>query len=456
MKPLKLSEIAAAVGGELNQSLLADTLCYGVSFDTRSIEKGMLFVPIRGVRDGHDFLAQAVEKGAVCVFSEIETNLPTIYVKDAKRAMGDLAAHYIGLFPHLKVVGITGSCGKTSTKDMIGAVCSQVFNIVKTIGNFNNDIGMPITIFDIDEDTEVAVLEMGMNNRHEISRLSKIARPDIAVITNIGVAHIENLGSREEIFNAKSELFDGLKPNGAAFLHGDDDFLPRHKSRENTWFYGDCALSSYIPQNVVDNGLDGHNYDVVLRSGEKVSICVPAPGLHMLTNSLAAVAVGEHLGMTGEEIAAGIAAYKPTGMRMDVRKNPSGMRIIADCYNANPDSMLAALEVLAAEKSDRGAKGVVAVLGDMRELGEDCAKMHYQIGEKAAKLGIDKIVAIGQQGAVHIFRGAADARAHAIHFDTKENFLRKAQSLLSPEDTVLVKASRGMRFEDIVEFLEKI
>ncbi|MCL2753627.1 MAG: UDP-N-acetylmuramoyl-tripeptide--D-alanyl-D-alanine ligase [Defluviitaleaceae bacterium] len=456
MKPLKIIDIARAVGGELNNPAIAEDYISGVSFDTRSIKKGMLFVPLKGARDGHEFLQTAINAGAVCVFSEQPTDLCAIYVDDAKKAMGDLAHYYIGLFPELKVIGITGSSGKTSTKDMVAAVLSQKYNVVKTIGNFNNDIGMPITIFDIDETTQVAVLEMGMNNRHEITRLSLIARPDIAIITNIGVAHIENLGSREEIFNAKSELFDGLKSSGIAILHGDDDFLPRHRDRGDVIYYGVSPLSSYAPQNAADNGLDGFSYDVMLKSGEKISVCVPSPGYHMLTNSLAAVACGEHLGLTPAQIVAGIAAYKPTGMRMDIRRAVCGARIIADCYNANPDSMKAALEVLSAENDT-----TIAILGDMRELGENSKAMHYEIGKAAVRLGIDIIVCIGED-AKHIYEGAryenrlGDTASQILHCGNKEEFFAMTNNLIAGGTTVLVKASRGMRFEEIVEHLEKI
>ncbi|MCL2575500.1 MAG: UDP-N-acetylmuramoyl-tripeptide--D-alanyl-D-alanine ligase [Defluviitaleaceae bacterium] len=455
MKPLKISDIAAAVGGELNNTAIANDYVNGVSFDTRNISRGMLFVPLKGARDGHDFLQIAIDNGAVCALSEQRTDLPAIYVDDTKKALGDLAHYYRNLFD-IEVIGITGSSGKTSTKDMVATVLSQKFNVIKTKGNFNNDIGMPITIFDIDEATEVAVLEMGMNNRHEITYLSKIARPDIAIITNIGVAHIENLGSREEIFNAKSEILDGLKSDGRVFLHGNDDFLPSHANRANVTYYGVSELSGYVPQNIDDNGLDGFSYSIVLKSGKNVDIAVPSPGYHMLTNSLAAVAVAEYLGLSSEQIVKGIAAYRPTGMRMDVRKSSSGARIIADCYNANPDSMRAALNVLSAEDGD-----CVAILGDMKELGENSAQMHYDIGRNAAELGIDMIVCIGLE-AEQIYEGAyyeyrkGGTNSKIMYFADKMAFLEVAQKLIKPEDTVLVKASRGMQFEEIVEHLERL
>ncbi|MCL2855588.1 MAG: UDP-N-acetylmuramoyl-tripeptide--D-alanyl-D-alanine ligase [Defluviitaleaceae bacterium] len=449
MKPLKLSEIARAVGGQLNNSAMGDAFVRGVSFDTREDVKGKLFVPLQGINaDGHKYMEQALQKGAVCTFSQQETDICAIYVDDTKQALMDLAEYYRSLF-NVTIVGITGSNGKTSCKDMVASVLSQKFNVVKTLGNFNNEIGLPSSIFNIDEDTEVAVLEMGMNNRWEIHRLSKIARPNVAIITNIGVAHIENLGSREEIFKAKSEITDFLAPDGRVFACGDDDFLPQLDTRGDVTYYGFGTLNTYQPTNHADKGLDGSSYTVALQNEDFVDINLPSPGRHMVLNSLAAVAAGDYMGLSANQIAQGIAGYQSSGMRMDVRDLKGGGKLIVDCYNANPDSMKAALQVLSTAKGRK-----VAILGDMYELGEETDKMHYGCGEYAAKLGIDVIYCIGEH-AQHIFEGADKGGAWSIaHFINKDSFLQSFGGVQAG-DTVLLKASRGMKLEEIADKLER-
>jgi len=453
VKPLKLSEVAGAVGGRLNNIDMADKLIHGVSFDTREELKGKLFVPLKGVNvDGHDFIDKAIEGGAVCVFSQQETSQPAIYVDDTKQALMDLAEYYRSLFKNVKIVGITGSNGKTSCKDMVAGVLSQKYNVVKTLGNFNNEIGLPASIFNIDDTTEVAVLEMGMNNRWEIHRLSKIARPDVAIITNIGVAHIENLGSQEEIFKAKSEIIDFLAEDGRVFACGDDGFLIQLADRVDVTFYGLNPISCrYVPCIFKDEGLNGTTYTITLENVNKAEIFVPSPGIHMVLNSLAAVAVGDYLGLTGEQIAKGIADYQASGMRMDVRQLPCGGKLIVDCYNANPDSMKVALQVL----SSAGEGRKIAILGDMFELGENSARMHYEVGGFAAKLGIDMIKCIGED-ALNIFNGADEGGANSIsHFTNKDSFLQSFNGLQAG-DVVLIKASRSMNFEEIADKLERV
>ncbi|MDR2167191.1 MAG: UDP-N-acetylmuramoyl-L-alanyl-D-glutamate--2,6-diaminopimelate ligase [Clostridiales bacterium] len=456
MKPLMIEEIARAVGGRLNKPEIGDLFVRGVSFDSREIAPGDLFVALKGERaDGHEFLTHATEAGAICALSQVETDAPAIIVDDTMAALAALAEYYRGLFD-IKVIGITGSSGKTSAKDMVAAVLATRFNVVKTMGNFNNEIGLPMTIFRINEATEVAVLEMGMNNRHEIHRLGKIARPDLAVITNIGVAHIENLGSQEEIFKAKSEIMDFLAADGRIFLYGDDEFLMRYREREGAIFYGRNARNSYRPENERAEGLGGSTYKITLSGGEKATINVPTAGRHMVTNSLAAVAIGDYLGLSGEEIARGLANFQPSGMRMDIIETKSGLRIIADCYNANPDSMKAALEVLALAEGE-----TTAILGDMFELGEDSAELHYKTGREAARLCIGTIICVGKEARA-LYDGALAERdkgastSEIIYFGSKEALIEHAPRVITPGGTVLVKASRGMRFEEIINCLERL
>ncbi|MCL2398087.1 MAG: UDP-N-acetylmuramoyl-tripeptide--D-alanyl-D-alanine ligase [Defluviitaleaceae bacterium] len=455
MKPLRIDEVARAVGGRLNRPEVGGTMITGVSFDTRGDMTGKLFVPLKGNRDGHDFLQDAVNAGAMCVFSEIETRLDAIIVPDAFAALRDLAEYYRTLF-NVKIVGITGSNGKTSAKDMVAAVLAEKYNVVKTMGNFNNEIGLPTTIFNIDDDTQVAVLEMGMNHRWEIHRLSKIARPNYAVITNIGVAHIENLGSQEEIFRAKSEIMDYMADDGRIFLNGDDPFLLRYRDREDVTFFGRTMKDGYKATNEETTALDGSRYTTRLKSGEEVDIYVPIPGRHMVMNSLVAVALGEELGLTGAEIAAGISKFKPSGMRMNIFETVGGIRIIDDCYNASPDSVKAALEVLC-----QAERNTMAILGDMYELGEDSHAMHYDVGAEAARLCIGTIICIGPYSeaaynGAHAQYQAGTSTSRIMHFDSKQDCISQLPHIVKSGDTVLVKASRGMKFEEIVGFLSDL
>ena len=453
MKPLTINEVAKAVGGTPNRPDIGDLLIKGVSFDTREHMEDKLFIPLKGAtRDGHDFLQEAVKCGAACVISEQETVFNAIIVKDAAQALKDLAEYYRALFDVL-VIGITGSNGKTSVKDLVASVLSEKYKVVKTIGNFNNEIGLPTTIFNIDETTEVAVLEMGMNNRWEISRLSKIARPDYAVITNIGVAHIENLGSQEEIFKAKSEIFDYLAEGGKVYLNGDDEFLLRYRDRKDFVFFGRGVRNAYRPMEEETADLFGSSYTTLLKSGEKLNVYVPTPGRHMVMNSLIAVALGEELGLTAQQIADGIRKFRPSGMRMNIIETNGGMRVIDDCYNASPDSMKAALEVL-----NKVEGATVAILGDMYELGQNAQEMHFEVGAEAARLCISTIICIGEfseatyEGAYSQYRTGA-SNSEIIYFGTKQDCINQLSGIVRAGDTILVKASRGMKFEEIVNYL---
>jgi len=446
---MTIGEAAKAVGGTINRPEIADRLIHGVSTDTRLDTDGKLFVPLAGAgRDGHDFIHEAIKGGAVCVFSARQTDADAIIVKDTGQALKDFAEYYRQLFD-VKVIGITGSYGKTSTKDLMAAVLAEKYNVVKTFANHNNEIGLPLTIFDIDDGTDVVVLEMGMDRRGEISRLSKIARPDYAVITIIGVAHIENLGSQEEIFNAKSEIFDYLATDGKIFLNGDDDFLNRYRGRANTTFYGYGADNAYRASDAQDNGLSGLQYTATLRSGEKVDISVPSPGMPMVMNSLVAAALGDEFGLSAAQITAGISKYTPSGMRMSIIDTPGGVKIIADCYNASPASVKAALDVL-----NRAEGNTIAILGDMLELGEASSDMHYDTGATAARLGTGTIVCVGENSQ-HTYEGALsiDSDSRIIYFANKDECIAQLPILVKAGDTVLVKASRGKRFEDIVDHL---
>ena len=454
MKNMTLKEIAAACGGIYYGN---DENYYkevqSVTIDSRKVEKDSLFIAIRGARvDGHMFLSQAISDGALCVVSEKRlegVSYSYIMVNSCEQALKDIAEHYRRAL-NIKVVGITGSVGKTSTKEMIASVLQQKYNVLKTAGNFNNEIGLPLTVFNIREEHEVAVLELGISNFGEMERLAKIARPDICVITNIGCAHLEQLKSREGILKAKTEIFKYMNPKGNIILNGDDDMLVTVTPANHIvpTFFGQNPECSFCAKNVQDMGLKGTSATFVTPDSE-FTAHISIPGSHMVYNALAATSVGCALNMTVDEIRQGIEALMPMAGRNHLIETEH-LAIIDDCYNANPASMKASLDVLA--KADTRT---VAVLGDMFELGKISEEMHYGVGQHAAEIGINVLVAIGTLSE-NTARGALEANpGMEIHyFDTKAEFLENKKNILKEHDTILVKASHGMEFSEIVEILQ--
>ena len=453
---LTLKEIAAAVGGRLTKEDLNAAEVTVVSTDSRNIPAGALFVPIAGIRfDGHDFLKEAFDKGAMCAFvhKEIHMDRPMILVKDTGQALLDLSSYYISQVAP-KTVAITGSSGKTTTKDILASVLARGFKTHKTVGNFNNHIGLPLTLLNMPEDTEAAVLEMGMNHLGEISILSRTAKPDIAVITNIGVAHLENLGSRAGILRAKLEILEGLKPGGLALFNGDNDMLkglrfdgPLYKFI--TRFYGIGPGHWCYGENIVKDGVRGVSFTAHCE-GHRFDVRVPVPGTHMVYNALSAVGVGIALGLAPDEIREGIETFTPSGLRLGITTNKMGVTVIDDAYNSNPDSVEAALDVL---KEAPGRK--IAVLGDMLELGPEGPSMHESSGKGAVKAGIDLVLCAGELSR-HFCEGAIQAGGRAEHFADKESIISYLKRELQPGDTVLIKASRGAAFEEISKSLQEV
>lgn len=454
MKEMTLGEICSAVNGRFLKPCDKNLKTEKLTTDTREIEKQSLFIPIKGDNfDGHDFINQAFEKQAICCLSqkEIEANGVVILVEDTRKALCDLAMYYLTLF-NVKVVGITGSVGKTTTKDMIATVLEEKYKILKTQGNFNNEIGLPKTIFNLKDDHEVAVLEMGMNNFGEIRNLSKIAKPDIAVITNVGVSHIENLGSREGILKAKSEIFEYLKKDGVAVLNADNDMIStlRGKVDFKTVWFGMESKNDFYAENIAPMGLDGIKCTIVCED-EKVNVAIPTPGEHMVLNALSAAAVGKILGLSMEQIKCGVEKFVPTAMRMAVIKTDFGLTLINDVYNANPVSMKAAIDVLCSEKGR-----TVAIMGDMFELGDFAPSLHYEVGEYAAKKGVLLSICIGENGA-KIYDGVKENGGNATYFQTQDEFLQSnLKDIFTSGDTILIKASRGMHFEKTAEKLQEV
>ena len=460
MEPMTIREILEAVDGKLlGEFSDLDLTVKHVFTDSRNPDPGALFIPLVGERfDGHAFLNEALEGGAAGCFTqrERESYLPgkfSIKVGSTQKALRDLARHYKQKF-RIPFVAVTGSVGKTTTKDMVAAVLGERFKVLKTEGNFNNEVGLPLTLLRLNSNHEICVVEMGMNHFGEIEYLSSIVEPDVAVITNIGDSHIENLGSRENILKAKCEIFSHMDPKkGYVILNGDDPLLEplRASLPFQSVLVGTAEGLDYRATGVESDGEKSVRCHVrTPRSGFDVEI--PALGNHMLYPTLTAAAVAEHFGMTGGEIARGVLRFAPTKMRMNILKRGDGITILNDAYNANPQSMRAAVEVL----SKSGGDYKIAVLGDMFELGPFAPTLHAGVGAYLGKAGIDCLVAVGEL-ARHIYDAAKDAMVPQVYWcETKEEAKPILAELVKPNSTILVKASRGMAFEELVDDLKRI
>lgn len=452
MKNMSLKEIALAVDGQYygDDASLAQCVT-GVTIDSRKVETGYLFVPIKGARvDGHDFIPAVMAKGALCTLTEQvlkDATHPYILVQSCKQALKDLAEHYRKALD-IKVVGITGSVGKTSTKEVIASILSQKYNVLKTAGNFNNEIGLPLTIFNIRDEHQIAVLEMGISDFGEMHRLTKMARPDICVITNIGLCHLEKLGDRDGILRAKTEMFDYMQPGAKIILNGDDDKLITVKEVKGITpkFFGLSGELDAFATDVRSLSLKGTSCSIHL-GDNSFSTIIPISGHHMVYNALAGALVGRELGLTLDEIKSGIEALVSVSGRNNLIETDS-LTIIDDCYNANPVSTKASLDVLSLADGRR-----VAVLGDMFELGENEKELHFGVGEHAAQKNIDLVICIGALSA-NTARGAESSGAKVLFFENKADFLAQANDVLHKGDSVLVKASNGMAFSEIVENLK--
>ncbi len=455
---LRLEDILKAVNGKcLNREVFDETKQISdIITDSRVISTDSLFVPLRGERfDGHVFIKDVYDKGARLTLTMneeiVDARLCTILVEDTSKALLDLGHFYRKQF-NIPVIGITGSVGKTSTKEIVAAILSGRYNVHKTEGNFNNEIGVPLTLFKLRPEHEIAVIEMGMNHFGEIHNLSYAATPNIGIITNIGTSHIENLGSREGILAAKLEILDGMAAGGKLIVCGDNDLLgklPRQKVE--VIFYGFTDSKPYKAENIVSEG--EYTRAHITTPCAIYDIEIKALGEHMIYNVLAGIAVAEAYGLTEEEIKSGLKVYAPAKMRMHITKGMNNMTLIDDTYNASPESMKAALKVLK-DFNSTGRK--VAVLGDMLEQGEFAPTLHESVGEEAATLGIDLLCAVGPL-ARHIYEGAKKVDSiSVIYYETKEAWMQNKDQFLQAEDTILFKASRGMHFEEMLEGLGKV
>ncbi len=455
MEPMRVRELLAATGGTLlgpqADSFDLDTVITSVETDSRAVKEGSLFVAFKGEQvDGHRYIPSALEAGGAGCLTEQELGeyLPGkfyIRVDSTLEAIGQVAKAYKEKFD-IPVIGITGSVGKTTTKDMVASVLGTRYKVLKTEGNFNNELGLPLTLFRLTPDIQVCVLEMGMSGLGEIDYLTRIVAPDVAVITNIGDAHIELLGSRENILKAKMEIFHYMTADGLGVLCGDDAMLRTVDGTvETPMVYCGADNAPYVASDLIQLGANGMHC-AVRTPNHAFDVTIPALGKHMIYPVLMACAIGERFGLTGEELKAGIEGFTPTKMRMNVVRQ-NGVTILDDAYNANPQSMRAGLEVL----SQSGGEKRIAILGDMFELGILGPELHRSVGEFAGTLtGVDTILAVGEL-AWNIYDAACQSNIPDVIYarDKKEakGFL---PNLVKPGNVILLKASRGMAFEELV------
>ena len=463
MKTFTIRQIIEATKGQLlaGSPINLDAEISGVSTDTRTINKGELFIPLVGeIFDGHYFVDKAIEKGASAVLihrddadflPELFPAVAVIKVADTLKALQDLASFQRNRF-NIPIVAVTGSNGKTTTKDMIALVLSEKYKVLKTQGNFNNEIGLPLTLLGLEDSHEVAVVEMGMNHLGEIHRLAEIARPNIGVITNIGVSHIQNLGTKENILKAKMEIFDFFTSEDRAILNGDDEFLSKiaEEFPYQVKYYGTSDISSIKAENIKLLGEQGISYNLNI-GGETHPVEIPIPGKHNVYNSLAAAAVGSLMGIELDKIANALRSYRSGKMRLNIFSTDSNIKVIDDVYNASPDSMKAAIEIL----KDLGEGRKIAILGDMLELGDYSQKGHAEVGEAVAHKGIDILITVGQESKF-IGTGASSCgmdNQNIIHLESNKDVIEYLDTLIEQGDRILVKGSRGMKMEEIVEYL---
>lgn len=448
LEALKIKEIAVACGciTELDGEITK------VSIDSRDVDENTLFVAIKGARfDANDFVADVLEKGAgAVVCSRFEgSDRRVMLVEDTGKALLDIACLYRKRFK-IPFIALTGSVGKTTTKGMVFSVVSQKYNTLRTIGNLNNEIGVPKTLFNLDNSHEAAVIEMGMNHFGEISRLSKTALPDIGIITNVGTAHIENLGSREGILKAKCEILDGMADGAPLIINGDNDMLASLGDLSRPVYrFGIDGENLYMRAVDIEEDADGSRFTAICGDeSERVTVC--EVGRHNVYNALCAMCVGRLLGYTLKEAAEGVARFVPEGMRQKITRAKDYV-FIEDCYNANPDSMHAAISTLNTVKKTRS----IAVLSDMLELGAHSDEAHREIGAFAAGRGTDAVLTFGRAAELISEAAAAQGVKTAKHFANKDELTLFLKEFLKPGDTVLFKGSRSMKTEEIFQTLYK-
>ncbi|MBQ9532000.1 MAG: UDP-N-acetylmuramoyl-tripeptide--D-alanyl-D-alanine ligase [Eubacterium sp.] len=452
MKELKLTDIIKSIGAQCDYS--GDIEINGVSTDTRTIEKGNLFIAIIGDNfDGHDYIKTAEEKGAAAVIcsKEVEANIPVLMVDDTLMAFGRLAEYYRKLL-NIKVVAVTGSNGKTSTRDMIKTVLSTKYKVYSPVGNFNNFIGVPRSILKINSSHEIAVIEIGMNHLGEISYLTNIAKPDVALITNVGKAHIGNLGSQENILKAKLEILDGLNKDGLLILNGDDPLLSLADTGAFKKQFTGIENKNADIQAFDINSIDGKTEFSVKCGDETASGFIPVLGKYNVLNALEAMLCGLHFGVDLKTAFSALENFKAAKMRCE-KEEIGGVTFIKDYYNASPDSARVALESLSSYA--RGGK-TIALLGEMLELGEFSAKEHENLGKMCVKNEIDFAYFIGDD--FKAFKKGMKKNSKSFQAEDKEKMIEDIKAFsdtLKAGDAVLVKGSRGMKMEEVFEAVKE-
>lgn len=448
MKKFTLGEIAESCGGKfVGNDSDKNIEITSVERDSRQIKDGSLFLAIKGERvDGHDYIEKCFAAGAVCAVCEkppVNAEKPYILVDSTLEAVKKIAKAYRQKFD-IPVVGVSGSVGKTSTKEMLYAVLSQKFKTHKTQGNLNNELGVPLTLLSMPEDTQAAVIEMGISDFGEMTRLSEMVQPTICVLTIIGCCHLENLGDRDGVLKAKTEMFKNAAENAEYILNGDDDKLysVAEVNGKKPIYFGFAGDNDYYAEDIENNGEGGISCTLCFDK-TRLNVNIPAIGNYMVSNALAAVAAGRLLGLSDEQLINGVQSYKTVGSRANVI-NTGKIRIIDDCYNANPTSVKASLDTLV---NFSGRK--VAILGDMKELGAEELKLHYETGKYAKDKGVDLVIAAGPL-AKELAKGA-----DGEWFESVDQVKSAIPALINEGDTVLVKASHSMHFEEIVDFLKE-
>lgn len=441
---MKVYEIVEATRGILVSGNKDDEINF-FSQDSRQMTNGGMYIPLKGERfDGHNFIESAFQTGAQAIISEKNVNYEdkiVIKVKDTHQALKDMASYLRNHRP-VKVVGVTGSVGKTSTRDMVYSVVKQKYKTLKTEGNYNNEIGLPLTILRY-HDEEVLVLEMGMNHLQEMSRLSMIARPDIACITNVGTAHIGELGSRENILKAKLEIINGMKEGSTLIINQDNDMLQTVELPHlNVVRVGKGKEASIQASHIVLEETKS-SFEVEYQ-GKKEIIEVPVQGEHNISNALIAIAVGIELNISLEDIKKGIQEFKLTKNRMDILEK-NHKTIIDGTYNASVDSMKSSIDVLTNYK-----KRKVAILADMLELGDYSQQLHEEVGSYVASKGIDILVCVGKE-AKYIYQKARESMKDVYYFESNQEVIARLDELLKEDDVILVKGSHSMNLKEVVE-----
>ncbi len=445
MEKMKLSEIAQALGQKIDKETEITAICT----DTRDIIKGCVFVAIKGDRfDGHDFCIQAVEKGAEAVITERQIEgITCIVTESTRRAYLKLAEYYRSKFSPI-LVGVTGSVGKTTTKEMVSLVLSEKYKTLKTSGNLNNEIGLPKTLFNLEKEHEAAVIEMGMSHLGEIERLSMTSKPTIAVITNIGFSHIENLHSQQGILQAKMEILRGMDGSAPLVVCADDVSLyplTYQLGREVLSYGINNPDSDYRAVDIREED-ESTYFTVEYRNGRK-ELMLPCIGRHNILNALASFCIGIKSGLTEDEIASALKKYKPDGLRQNIVKKGE-QTVIIDCYNASPDSMKASLTVLSQLKNPRK----IAVLGSMLELGNMSEMLHRKVGEFANESKADKVFCYGDD-CKYTAETSASLGTDTEYINNKQELANAVKSYLQPNDAVLFKGSRGMKMEEVIEMI---